>query len=191
MTRPDTNEPPATQPPPYVSPTTGTAPDVFKPAGPRAGGQAWAALIEQLDYYEPRLRDEDPYVAAAAFTGRARVYEQIQGQTDDPVYKQACFLASLHDHQAAAKIRFQHGIPTIFPGTEIALLDLRRCEFCGRPWQIDPDGERHPDRPADQACPHCPRLMHGPTPSTMPAAAGMPSNPVDVTRFLSPPPEPD
>lgn len=138
-------------------------PAVFSPDEPADGPRlSWAQLIERLDDAEAHLDDPDPYARAAAFASRARLHEQLYAQTTDPVYAAACARAAVCDDITAARIRYEHGIPTIMPRTEAELLGLRRCEFCGRPWQISDLG----------ACPRCPRLRFGPTPNRRPDGPG-------------------
>lgn len=86
-------------------------------------------------------------------------------------YHAACMLASFHDQETAARIRFEHRIPTLFPKSMAAQAGLQRCEWCGRPWQADPEG----------ACEHCPRLMWGPAPRSAEQARKGPA-PIEVTR---------
>jgi hypothetical protein len=136
--------------------TADRPPAIFTAQLPDGPSLSWAALIEHLDAAEARLDDPDPYVRAAAFESRARLHIQLYAQTTDAVYAAACARASVCDDMSAARIRFEHGIPTIRPGTEQKLLGLRLCERCGRPWQASTEG----------ACPHCPRLLFGPTPGS-------------------------
>jgi hypothetical protein len=98
------------------------------------------------------------------------------------VYAAACARASLLDEQTAAKIRFEHSIPTLYPRTQAHALNLGTCSSCGRPWQADPDG----------ACEHCPRLLYGPTPSNSADAARFPApHPVTPEQLADPLPVDD
>lgn len=69
----------------------------------------------------------------------------------------ACRQAAAQYHTLAAYVRFEHGIPTIFPRAEAAALRLDgRCRTCERPWSVSVEG----------ACPECPRLTFGATPTS-------------------------
>lgn len=115
----------------------------------------WEDLNRYMDRDDEWIQDSrDPYTRAAGFKHRALLWGQLAVQTKDPTYAAACTLAGLTDQVSAARIRFEHGIPTILPKTEAELLGLRTCDWCGRPWQADATG----------ACPKCPRLLFGPTP---------------------------
>lgn len=139
-------------------------PAVFKGRAEVTGGRPWAALVEQLDAAEACLEHDDPYVRAAAYASRASVYGALHVQTRSPVYAAACARASVLDEQTAARIRFEHDIPTLYPGTSAEAVGLRRCQHCGRPWQDNAAG----------ACEHCPRLLFGPTPRTRAEAGKFP-----------------
>jgi hypothetical protein len=59
---------------------------------------------------------------------------------------------------------FKQCIPTLFPRSEAGKLHLRACAACGRPWQRSTEG----------ACPKCPRITFGPSPSTVAQARRFP-----------------
>lgn len=141
-------------------------PAVFSSDRPAEAGYvlSWDRLIEHLDDAEARLDDPDPYARAAAFRARARLYHQLYAQTTDAVYGAACARASVCDDISAARIRFEHGIATITPRTEAELVGLRACPDCGRPWQRSVEG----------ACPRCPRLLFGATPTSRQEAESLP-----------------
>lgn len=104
-----------------------------------------------------RQREEgisDSYRRAQAFDTRSMAWLELARLAEGTEYHAACMLASFHDQETAARIRFEHSIPSLFPQTMAARVGLQCCEWCGRPWQADPEG----------ACEHCPRLMWGPTP---------------------------
>jgi hypothetical protein len=77
------------------------------------------------------------------------------------LYAVACHYAAILDQEAAAAVRFEHHIPTLFPRSGAGKLHLRACAACGRPWQRSTIG----------ACPGCPRLFFGPSPSSTAQAA--------------------
>lgn len=158
------------------------------PAGPPEAGQnppaifdpskvtlrSWDSLIERLDRCEEDLEDPDPYVRAHAFHARAGVYSELAAATTSDVYQAACYRSEVLDKSTAASIRFTAGIPTLFPRTETSLLGLNTCEWCGRPWQVSAEG----------ACPHCPRLMFGPSPTSR-ADADRYARPVEAAPISS------
>jgi hypothetical protein len=80
------------------------------------------------------------------------------------LYAVACHYAAILDQEAAAAVRFKHRIPTLFPRSEAGKLHLRACAACGRPWQRSTVG----------ACSDCPRLLFGPSPSTVAQARRFP-----------------
>jgi hypothetical protein len=143
---------------------------------PEPEPSTWSALVERLDEAEAHLRDPDPYRRQAAHDARAMVYDGLAAQTSDSVYHAACIRAAICDRTSAARIRWQHGIPTLYPRTEAHLLGFGQCPECGRPWQLSTAG----------ACPHCPTLQHGPTPTSAAAAAELPATSVDITTWDQP-----
>ncbi|MCY0923194.1 hypothetical protein OS965_34520 [Streptomyces sp. H27-G5] len=114
---------------------------------------------------------DDPYRRAAAFEARSMAWLEMAAHAEGSNFHAACMLASFHDQETAARIRFEHSIPSLFPKTMAGRVGLQCCDWCGRPWQADPDG----------ACEHCPRLMWGPTPRTANEARTGPA-PIPVTR---------
>ncbi len=80
------------------------------------------------------------------------------------LYAVACHYAAILDQEAAAAVRFEHRIPTLFPRSEAGKLHLPACPSCGRPWQ----------RATEGACPQCPRITFGPSPSSTAQAAQYP-----------------
>ncbi|NUT53491.1 MAG: hypothetical protein HOV94_40320 [Saccharothrix sp.] len=141
---------------------TGAGDDPWRAEGPDDAGsvdgyrppRSRAELERLLDQAEQSFRSEDPYRQQAAYGLAAQVYEELAGHTDDATWGQAARMAGQRMAIEAARIRWQHGIPTILPGAEAALLGFGMCVECGRPWQAGTEG----------ACPRCPRLRHGPTP---------------------------
>lgn len=144
------------------APGPGPAPAIFDPSDTLMK-TPWATLVERLDRYEDDLENLDPCVRAGAFEGRARVYDELAASTtgDGDVYRMACYRSAILDKSSAARVRFLAGIPTLFPRTEQTLLGLSTCDWCGRPWQVSAEG----------ACPRCPRMLFGPTPSSRQDAA--------------------
>ncbi|WKV76612.1 hypothetical protein AW27_034245 (plasmid) [Streptomyces sp. PCS3-D2] len=114
---------------------------------------------------------DDPYRRAAAFEARSMGWLELAAHAEGSNFHAACMLASFHDQETAARIRFEHRIPTLFPKSMAAQAGLQCCEWCGRPWQADPEG----------ACEHCPRLMWGPAPRSADQARTGPA-PIPVTR---------
>ena len=150
------------------------APAMFDTSRVDFGVLSWERLVELVDDAEAHLDDPDPYVRATAYTARARLYAQLASQTTNSVYSAACLRAGLCDDITAARIRFEHAIPTLMPRTEADLLGLRTCSWCGRPWQADPAG----------ACEHCPRLRFGPAPHDRAEAKRLPPpTPVDPAEW--------
>jgi len=140
-----------------------TAQATGAPAGFTASdGMTWAQIVQYLDDAETHLDiTDDPYLEASAFQARAGIYYSLAASTSEPVYAAACARAALQDETSAARIRFTNGIPTLTPRTEAARLGLNTCDWCGRPWQANGEG----------ACPHCPRLLFGPSPRSIPESA--------------------
>lgn len=130
-----------------------------------AGIQPARADIEQwITDAEQAFNDADPYRRQDGYARAARAYRTLASQLNDATLKLACNLAADKYDDVAARIRWEHGIPTIFPRTELGRLVLGTCDHCGRPWQADLEG----------ACEHCPRLLFGPTPSSREEAAQFP-----------------
>jgi hypothetical protein len=129
------------------------------------------AVIERETERQREEGISDPYRRAQAFQARSMAWLELARHAEGTEYHAACMLASFHDQETAARIRFQHSIPSLFPRTMVAHVGLQCCEWCGRPWQADPEG----------ACEHCPRLMWGPTPRSADEARTGPA-PQPVTR---------
>lgn len=81
-----------------------------------------------------------------------RLGQEVNDEPGDPrsVYAIACQYAAILDQEHAARIRSANGLPTLYPATEAALLQLdeRVCRACGRAWQRSEDG----------ACEACPQI---------------------------------
>lgn len=124
-----------------------------------------AAIEANLDEAERAYQSDDPYRKAAGYDLAGRLYTELACHVDDRTLAAACMQAGQHYQVLAAQTRFTHRIPTLFPRREATLLGLLgRCVACGRGWSLDPGG----------ACPHCPRLLYGPTPDSAQHAAGLP-----------------
>lgn len=132
--------------------------------------EADRVLQEETELHRAGEQD-DPHRRAQAFDARSMAWLELAAHAEGSEYHAACMLASFHDQETAARIRFEHSIPSLFPQTMAARVGLQCCEWCGRPWQADPEG----------ACEHCPRLMWGPTPRSAGEARTGPK-PVPVTR---------
>lgn len=124
------------------------------------------SVIEtNLDEAEQAYSSHDPYRKAAGYDLAGRLYTELASHVADSTLAAACMQAGQHYQVLAAQTRFTHRVPTLFPRREATLLGLLgRCAACGRGWSLDPDG----------ACPHCPRLLYGPTPDSTEHAAGLP-----------------
>ncbi|MEU8765005.1 hypothetical protein [Streptomyces sp. NPDC048659] len=132
--------------------------------------EADRVLQEETELHHAGEQD-DPHRRAQAFDARSMAWLELAAHAEGSEYHAACMLASFHDQETAARIRFEHSIPSLFPQTMAARVGLQCCEWCGRPWQADPEG----------ACEHCPRLMWGPTPRSAEEAVTGPK-PIPVTR---------
>ncbi len=110
------------------------------------------------------IASEDPFRRQAALDLAGRIYLELTELTTGDVETRAFQLAALHYKREAARVRFHHGIPTIYPTAELELLQLAKCDGCGRPWQLNADG----------ACEHCPQLLWGPAPSSQDEAGAFP-----------------
>lgn len=77
-----------------------------------------------------------------------------------------CMYAQILDQEDAARTRYRHRIPTLFPAQDKARLHLQTCDACGRPWQVDPEG----------ACPRCPAIVWGPSPKNAEEAEQLRAN---------------
>jgi hypothetical protein len=116
----------------------------------------------------------DPYALAAALDTRGGLFSALGLRVRDAsgplaeLLGLACSYAAILDQESAARTRYGHHIPTLRPGAELAQLHLEemRCQACGRPWRADPD----PD-----ACPHCPCLLWGSSPTSRAEAATLPA----------------
>lgn len=117
-----------------------------------------------LDEAEALFKDEDPYLRQAAFDAAAHAYTELAQTTTDPTWVTAAVQAAEMYRTNAALVRFQHGIPTLFPGAEAMRIGLAECTECGRAWQLDATG----------ACAHCPQLLWGPTPRSIEEADALP-----------------
>jgi len=136
-----------------------------RPQVPRADLERYLTEAEGL------FASGDPYERQRGYSSAGRLYGELSLHTDDPTWKMAAKLASEMYAVLAARVRWEHGIPTILPKTEAGYLYLGACEHCGRPWQGDLDG----------ACEHCPRLLYGPTPESREQARELPvGKPVDL-----------
>jgi hypothetical protein len=132
--------------------------------------------MDQLQGYltaaEEQFTSADPYTRQHAYDTAARLHTELARHTDDPTWAKAATMAGQMYAVFAARIRFEHHIPTPFPKAEAEHLHLGRCEQCGRPWQESPAG----------SCPDCPLLLHGPTPGNRDEAQRLPAGvPVDLT----------
>lgn len=132
--------------------------------------EANAVIEHETDVHRAGGQD-DPYRRAQAFDARSMAWLELASSSEGSYFHAACMLASFHDQETAARIRFEHSIPSLFPQTMAARVGLQCCDWCGRPWQADPEG----------ACEHCPRLMWGPTPRGADEARTGPA-PIPVTR---------
>ena len=146
--------------------------DVKVPAGTMNPEQ----ITENLDFAEPLFKSGDPYARQHGFDTAAHAYRALALYQEDVTLRMACLQAGAQYRLQAARVRFKHGIPTIFPRTEAELLGLGRCDACGRPWQVW----------ASDACPECPRLLFGPTPSSREEAGTYPEpSPVTPANWVS------
>ena len=135
-----------------------------------------SSIEETITAGEDAFRDADPYRRQAGYERAASGYNALADQTDDAAYKMACRLAALTYQREAAIIRWDNGIPSLPPRTEVTLIGVRTCRWCGRPWQVETDG----------ACEHCPRPLFGvPAHSAAEAKRYPAGDPADVT---TPPP---
>jgi hypothetical protein len=82
--------------------------------------------------------------------------------------------AAILDQEQAARVRFEHRIPTLHTGAQATLLHLGTCSACGRPWQLDDSG----------ACPDCPAFYWGPAPYSRENAEQMQANGHKPTRVF-------
>lgn len=142
---------------------------------PPAGTMSREQISENLAYAEGLFADPDPYRRQHGYETARRAYEALAYHQEDPMLAMACRQAAARYHARGAFVRFEHGIPTIFPRTEAAALGLEGCcQACGRPWSLRIEG----------ACPQCPRLTFGPTPTSREDAAHYPSpTAVDPSRW--------
>ncbi len=125
----------------------------------------------------------DPHRLQALLDSRAHLWHELAaiadaereaGRPEIPsLYTVACHYAAILDQEAAAAVRYEHRIPTLFPKSEAGKLHLRACPSCGRPWQRSTVG----------ACSDCPRLLFGPSPSGTAQAAQFP-DPEPVPEVL-------
>lgn len=134
--------------------------------------QARARIELQLDAAERLFKHPDPYRRQAAYSSAVLSYSELAPLHDDPTVRMALSLASAFYQRQSALVRWQHRIPTITPGTDVALIGLAQCDECGRPWQVDTAG----------ACPQCPRPLFGPSPTSFEEAAQLPAGvPADLS----------
>ncbi|MGH3568534.1 MAG: hypothetical protein ACRDRH_21410 [Pseudonocardia sp.] len=122
-------------------------------------------IEEALNEAEPLFTNPDPYQRQAGYDAAAQCYADLVAYAPDPTWKMACRQAEQRYRTLAARVRWEHRIPTLQPNSEVALLGINSCADCGRPWQLDTAG----------ACEHCPQLLHGPTPLTAADAANYPT----------------
>ncbi|WP_367139648.1 hypothetical protein [Saccharothrix sp. HUAS TT1] len=135
-----------------------------------------ADLERLISEVEPDFREIDPYRRQAAYSAASRLYDELVHQTDDPTWKQAARMAAQRYAIEAARIRWQHRIPSPRPLVEATLLGLGSCGHCGRPWSSAP-AER---------CEHCPQLVQGPTPDSAEGADHYgPGSPADMEEILT------
>uniref|UniRef100_UPI002F90F5E8 hypothetical protein n=1 Tax=Streptomyces virginiae TaxID=1961 RepID=UPI002F90F5E8 len=132
--------------------------------------EADRVLQEETELHRAGEQD-DPHRRAQAFDARSMAWLELASHAEGSHFHAACMLASFHDQETAARVRFEHSIPSLFPQTMAGRVGLQCCEWCGRPWQAAPEG----------ACEHCPRLMWGPTPRSADEARTGPA-PIPVTR---------
>ncbi|MFI7121876.1 hypothetical protein [Amycolatopsis sp. NPDC049868] len=133
-------------------------------------------LERGLGMAEKDFRSTDPCRRAEAYALASRLYDELARHTDDPTWKHAARMAGQRHAIEAARIRWQHRIPTITPRTQAALLGLGLCHSCGRPWQAGLEG----------ACPVCPRVRHGATPVSVEEAERFgPGTDVDLVPLLA------
>ena len=137
---------------------------------------------EQLEEYLNQAeraygQDGDPWLQQAGYANASSLYADLALHTDDPTWRHTAKLASELLAIFAARIRWEHGIPTIHPQTEAYRLGLGYCRHCGRAWNA-----------ADTTapCESCPQLLYGPTPSSAKDAERFgPGEPVDLERVLN------
>lgn len=140
-----------------------------------------AQIDEHLDFAEQHFTSDDPYEQAYAYTCACLAYDALAVYQDDLALRMACHQAALMYETRAARVRFENGIPTTKPMTEVEMLGPMSCEHCGAPWQIPASHQR---------CPQCPQLLFGPTPTSLADVANYPEpTVVDVTNW--PPAHPE
>ena len=124
-------------------------------------------LAERFAEAEAGTAADSPLQRMHAHDLAASVFEHLVGRTADPIIKAAHTSAGLHQRTLAARIRFAHRIPSIFPLSDVELLGLAdlTCQACGRVCAMTAQG----------ACPECPGLMVGPTPATEEEALDLPA----------------
>jgi hypothetical protein len=116
----------------------------------------------------------DPHRLQALLDSRAHLWHELAtiadaereaGRPEIPsLYAVACHYAAILDQEAAAAVRYEHRIPTLFPKSEASKLHLRACAACARPWQRSTEG----------TCPKCPRITFGTSPSSAAQARQFP-----------------
>jgi hypothetical protein len=120
----------------------------------------------------------DPYRLQALLETRAHLWLELSAIADQQadvaagtvhrptrdLYAVACHYAAILDQEAAARVRFEHRIGTLTPRGQAGHLRLRVCGSCGRPWQASTEG----------ACPACPAVLFGASPSSAAQAAKLP-----------------
>lgn len=104
---------------------------------------------------------DDLYLRQAQWDVLALNYSTLGTQVHGTTERRLCMTAEQWCREQAARIRWEHRMPTLKPNAEIALLDLNTCDACFRPWQVTPTG----------ACPHCPRPMPAATHPEAPVVA--------------------
>ncbi|WP_018687045.1 hypothetical protein [Actinokineospora enzanensis] len=136
-------------------------------------------INEMISDAEKYLKSEDPYQRAAANANLGAAYTYLMQHYDDLTVKKAMQMTGDYYKVLAARIRVQHGIPTLYPMHEVGLLGLEvlECKTCGRGMSIS----------GRDACEDCPRILHGPTPVNAEEAAKYgPGTLVDPANLVPP-----
>ncbi|WP_280212183.1 hypothetical protein [Nocardia cyriacigeorgica] len=131
-----------------------------------------SVIEDMISGGEVRFRSADPYQSQAGYDQAGRGYELLAEQTEDMTLAMACRLAGQFYRREAARIRWEHRIPSLLPRSEVTLIGLGTCRWCGRPWQVSTDG----------ACERCPEPLFGVAAPDAERAATWPAgDPVDLT----------
>ncbi len=99
---------------------------------------------------EKDFRSTDPYRRAEAYALASRLYDELARHTDDPTWKHAARMAAQRHAIEAARIRWQHRIPTITPGNTGSAARIGPVPLVWAP-VADRAGRRLPGLPASAA----------------------------------------